>query len=620
MRIIEYSSPVARVPFQANTLRTPIQHFKFLRALAILAAGLLSASLGNAANVLINPGAEAGNSSGWTLDAKASVASTNDYQWNAGVNYPPTASNILAHTGEYVLKSYQDAGLASTRIYQDFAVAPGSQWSASCYALSHEQDYIASGNYAHLQVAFYDSTGTNLVGPVYGSQVLDPDDPFPLPTLFTAPVPVAVDASGWVYLEITNTFSTDTFAENYWSGHYAGNITTPVGAAILRYQLDYTDSSGGGGAIFWDDCVLDKVAASDPDIAFAPAPQLVVVGQNATFQVQGSGNTTLSYQWKKGAANVSGPRISGATSEMLTISNCLASDAGNYSVVVTDDNGSIQSIPVALTVQNPAAANNALGPNAGFENAPLWSPWNPFNGTGLPSTNSTYYLVTNLVNVYDGTYCAQVYAGGTDNGWWTHIPCTPGSVWKAAGHAYITSTTDNFAGSNTCRLQVWFQDNSNNHIGPTYESFKIFGLSYSNVYPMMPRDTWVYLPVTNMVDAADIPTNFVDTFVAPPGASVINYQVYYYHPAGQPGGSVFWDDMELYQLFPVTNVTASLNANSVNVSFASRGGSVYSVLYTTDLTTGTWNTLTNGIPGTGGIITVSDPLADPRRFYRVQTQ
>jgi hypothetical protein len=53
------------------------------------------------------------------------------------------------------------------------------------------------------------------------------------------------------------------------------------------------------------------------------------------------------------------------------------------------------------------------------------------------------------------------------------------------------------------------------------------------------------LPVTNVVDLADVPTNFVDNFVAPDGASVINYQVYYYHPAGQPGGSVFWDDMEL---------------------------------------------------------------------------
>jgi hypothetical protein len=571
----------------------------------------------NAANVLVNPGAETGDSTGWTFDTKASVASTNDYQWNGGVNYPPTASNILTHSDEFVFKTYQDYAIANTRIYQDFAVAPGSQWSASCYALSHQQDYIASGNYAHLQVAFYDSTGTNVVA-VYGSQVLDPDNPFPLPDYFTAPVPVAVDASGWVYLQITNTFTTDTLAEDNWSGHFAGNITTPAGAAVLRYQLDFTDVPGGGGAIFWDDCVLDKVVGSDPDIVTPPSPLIVVVGQNASFTVVGSGNTALSYQWKKGSANVSGPRIGGATTATLTITNCFQTDAGSYWVIVTDANGSIQSVPVTLTVLNPAAGNNALGPNAGFENT-TWSPWTPFNGVGHPSTNSTYYMVTNLVNVYDGTYCAQVYAGSTDNGWWIHVPCTPGSVWKAAGHAYITSTYDNFAGSNTCRLQVWFQDNANNHIGPAYESFKIWGLGYTNVYPMMPRDTWVYLPVTNVVDAADVPTNFVQNFVAPAGASVINYQVYYYHPAGQPGGSVFWDDMELYQLFPVTNMTASASGNNVNVSFTSRGGSLYSVEYKNNLPDATWTVLTNGIPGSGGITTVTEPKSASKRFYRVQT-
>ena len=397
-------------------------------------------------------------------------------------------------------------------------------------------------------------------------------------------------------------------------------IVTPAGAAYLRYQLDFTDAVGGGGAIFWDDCVLDKLASSDPDIVTAPAAQQVVVGQNVTFNVIGSGNTTLSYQWKKDGANVSGPRIGGATTSTLTITNCLQVDAGQYSVVITDANGSIQSVPVTLTVQNPAQANNALGPNAGFENAPLWSPWNPFNGTGLPSTNSTYYLVTNLVNVYNGGRCAQVYCGGTDNGWWIHIPCTPGSVWKAAGHAYITSTTDDFSASNTSRLQVWFQDNANNHIGPTYESFKIFGLGYTNVYPMLPRDTWVYLPVTNMVDATDTPTNFVDNFVAPAGATVINYQVYLYHPAGNTGGSVFWDDMELYQLFPVTNVTASLSGSDVKLSFPTRGGSSYSVLYKTHLADSSWNVLTSNILGTGGIVTITDPVAPTNRFYRVQTQ
>jgi hypothetical protein len=615
MRIIKAKRCCVLAPFQADMFRTDSQVFNLARVVVPLAIGLLSGPLANAASVLVNPGAETGDSTGWTLGAKASVVSTNGYQWNNGTNYPPYASNILVHTGGYAFKSYQDSGAASTLIYQDIAAGAGSQWTAACWALSHAQDYIGAGNNAHLQVVFYDNA-TNALA-VYGSAVLDPSNVgFP----FTEVPPMGLGPGDWLYLQVTNTYSSDPASEANWSGANSGSLVAPAGTAWVRYQLEFDDPTGAGGAMFWDDCDLEKVVGSDPDIVTAPTAQVVVVGQNATFTVLGSGSTTLSYQWKKGSANVSGPRMGGANSQTLTITNCFQTDSGAYSVVITDTHGSIQSIPVNLTVLNPAAANNALGPNAGFENAPIWSPWNPFNGTGLPSTNSTYYLVTNLVNVYDGKYCAQVYAGSTDNGWWIHIPCSPGSVWKAAGHAYITSTTDNFAGSNTCRLQVWFQDGSNNHIGPSYESFKIFGLAYTNIYPMLPRDTWVYLPVTNVVDATDTPTNFVQNFVAPAGASVINYQVYYYHPAGNPGGSVFWDDMELYQLFPVTNVTVSVSGNNVNVSFPSRGGSLYGLVYKDNLPDASWNVLPTTIQGTGGIVTLTDTNNGSKRFYRVQTQ
>jgi hypothetical protein len=582
----------------------------------VLAGLVLFGSGAKAANVLLNPGAETGDSAGWTIDAKASVASTNSYYWNGGVNYPPTASNILSHTGEYVFKTYQDFMTAATRIYQDAAAAAGSQWTASCYALSHSQDYIGVPCNAHLQVVFYDNA-TNALA-VYGSQILDPTDLSGIGVYWTIVPPMAVDATGWIYLQATNRFSGDPASEANFSSGITPPLVAPAGTAYVRYQLEFDDTSGGGGSVFWDDCVLNKVAGSDPDIVTAPTKQTVVVGQNATFTVLGSGNTVLSYQWKHGAGNANGPRVGGANSATMTITNCFATDAGSYSVVITDANGSIQSVPVTLTVLNPAAAANALGPNAGFENAPSWIPWAPFNGTGLPSTNSTYYQVTNLVNVYDGKYCAQIYAGGTDNGFWIHVPCTPGSVWKAAGHAYITSTTDNLSASNTCRLQVWFQNAGNTRISPVYESFKIYGLGFTT-YPMLPRDTWVYLPVTNMVDGADTPTNFVQSFVAPAGASVINYQVYYYHPAANTGGSVFWDDMELYQLIPTT-IIPSVNGNSYNISFATQGGSVYSVLYKNNLTDPSWNVLQGNIPGTGSTVTVTDTITGQTRFYKVQTQ
>jgi hypothetical protein len=589
-------------------------------AVMLLVGLVLFGGSTQAANVLINPGAETGNSAGWTLDQKASIASTNGYYWNGGTNYPPAASNILAHTGGYVFTTYQDWAAAGTRVYQDIAAAPGSQWSASCYGLSHAQDYIsaASSCNAHLQVVFYDNANNALS--IYGSSFLDPIDLSGIPITYAIIPPMAVDASGWVFLQVTNIFSGDPASY----GNYVDLITTPLvapaGTAYVRYQLEYDDTgSGGGGSVSWDDCVLNKVAGSDPDIATVPTAQVVAVGSKATFSVVGSGNTALSYQWKKGTNNVSGPRIGGANSATLTITNCVLTDSDSYSVVITDSNGSIQSVPVALTVLTTAGAANALGANAGFENAPIWAPWHPFNGTGLPNTNSTYYQVTNLVNVFDGKYCAQIYAGGTDNGFYhdavTNV--TPGSVWKAAGHAYITSTTDNLSASNTCRIQVHFNDATGAAIPPTYESYKIYGAGFTT-YPQLPRDTWVYLPVTNVVDQTDTPTNTVQTFVAPANAASISYQVYYYHP-GSTGGSVFLDDMELYQLIPVT-ITPSVSGNTYKISFATRGGSTYAVLYKNSLTDPTWNVLQGNIAGTGTTVTVTDTITGQPRYYRVQTQ
>ena len=614
MNISKHDIRFLRKLFQSRPRGTGLTVF----SLAVLAVGLLFGNLAMAANVLINPGAETGDSTGWTFDADASVASTNGFQYNGGTNYPPNASNILVHSGEYTFKLYQNV-VGATRAYQDIAAAPGSQWAASTYALSHTQDYIQAGGSALMQVVFYDSTGTNALA-VYGSDILDPQNPYPDPPYFTLLPPMAVDATGWLFLTVTNSYSSDPASELNWNNHITGNLVAPAGTAVVRYQLEFEQTIGAGGSVFFDDCVLDKVVGSDPDIVTAPVTEVVVVGQNASFSVVGSGNTTLFYQWQKNNVSVSGSRVSGALTPTLTVSNVLSADSGNYTVVVTDSNGSIRSIPVVLTVLNPAQGNNALGPNAGFEKD-LWAPWASFGGTGLPSTNSTYYQVTNLVNVYDGTYVAQIYAGNTDNGFWLTLTTnvTPGSVWKAAGHAYITSTTDNLSESNTCRIQIWFKNASGTALAPTFESFKIYGLSYTNVYPMMPRDTWCYLPVTNVVDTTDTPTNFVTDIVAPPNAAMINYQVYYYHPPGNTGGSVFWDDMELYQVVPVMDLKAKPSAGHVNLSFSTKGGLLYSVLYKTSLSDASWSVLTNGIAGTGGTFVVSDTPVANTRFYRVQS-
>jgi uncharacterized repeat protein (TIGR02543 family) len=100
-----------------------------------------------------------------------------------------------------------------------------------------------------------------------------------------------------------------------------------------------------------------------PTITTHPISQTITEGQSVTFTVVATGDEPLSYQWKKDGDNLTdGGRISGATTATLTISNAQASDAGSYTVVVTNAAGSVTSDAATLTVNAAPPANNSPAP------------------------------------------------------------------------------------------------------------------------------------------------------------------------------------------------------------------------------------------------------------------
>jgi hypothetical protein len=84
-----------------------------------------------------------------------------------------------------------------------------------------------------------------------------------------------------------------------------------------------------------------------PSISQQPASVTVDQGDNALFSVTASGIPDVSYQWKK-----DGNEIQGATSSSLGLTGIMPSDAGDYSVVVANSEGSVTSSIATLTV-NP---------------------------------------------------------------------------------------------------------------------------------------------------------------------------------------------------------------------------------------------------------------------------
>jgi len=86
-------------------------------------------------------------------------------------------------------------------------------------------------------------------------------------------------------------------------------------------------------------------------ISSHPATVVVSAGQEAIFTVVASGGGELTYQWIK-----DGSEIQGQTGSNLTLTNAELSNAGEYSVVVSNPEGSVLSLSALLSVNEVLAS------------------------------------------------------------------------------------------------------------------------------------------------------------------------------------------------------------------------------------------------------------------------
>jgi uncharacterized delta-60 repeat protein len=104
--------------------------------------------------------------------------------------------------------------------------------------------------------------------------------------------------------------------------------------------------------------VLLEVADGSPFVMRQPVSRTNTYAENAVFEVSVAGSSTLRYQWKKDGTNlVNNARVSGVNSSILSIKGVGGSDAGLYSVVISNTLGVATSSPATLTVVEPVTAN-----------------------------------------------------------------------------------------------------------------------------------------------------------------------------------------------------------------------------------------------------------------------
>ena len=133
-------------------------------------------------------------------------------------------------------------------------------------------------------------------------------------------------------------------------------LTGPRTMMMADGSLYISDMTNTASAII----ALDAPAAVAPTISAQPSGASKTVGQSASFTVTAASTDggTLSYQWKK-----DGTTIAGATAATYSIGSVGLSDAGNYTVVVTNTLGSstatVTSSAAALAVSAAATTTTA---------------------------------------------------------------------------------------------------------------------------------------------------------------------------------------------------------------------------------------------------------------------
>ncbi|HTY88688.1 MAG TPA: immunoglobulin domain-containing protein [Candidatus Acidoferrum sp.] len=196
-----------------------------------------------------------------------------------------------------------------------------------------------------------------------------------------------------------------------------GNISGSTNYLLFIDPAQTTNSgvyrvivSNPAGSVISSNAVL-TVTNVPPSLISQPLDQTVGAGSTATFAVTASGTTPFSYQWQVNGTNlVEGGNISGATTNVLTLSNVQTNDAGIYTVIVTNPGGSVTSSNALLTVltaplitRQPTNQTVGLGANAtlvvtaiGLQ--PLSYQWQ-LDGTNLVDGGNVSGATTNVLNI-----------------------------------------------------------------------------------------------------------------------------------------------------------------------------------------------------------------------------
>jgi hypothetical protein len=350
-----------------------------------------------------------------------SIAKWNGSTWSglgSGVTRGGLAPMVLAlavggtnlYAGGYLITA---GGLPANHIAQ----WNGSAWSALGSGVNDSVRALAAYGADHLFVGGnFSQAGTN-VSP-YIAQANVGSGP---PVIVASPASLAVPVGATADFQVAATGSPLLVYQWVFNGTNAIDGATSAGLSLANVQLTQAGAysvtvSNLYGVVTSAPAVL-TVTGVPPVIVASPASLAVLVGATADFQVAAIGSPLLVYQWVFNGTNA----IDGATSAGLSLANVQLTQAGAYSVTVSNLYGVVTSAPAMLTVTgvppvivaSPASLAVPVGATADFQVAatgapPLVYQW-VLNGTAaIAGATSSVLSLTNVQLTQVGAYSVTV--------------------------------------------------------------------------------------------------------------------------------------------------------------------------------------------------------------------
>jgi hypothetical protein len=186
-------------------------------------------------------------------------------------------------------------------------------------------------------------------------------------------------------------------------------LTSISSASAGNYSAIVANSAGSvnsAGAIL--------TVITPPVITVQPVSVTSWIGATATFSVTANGTGPLRYQWFK-----SGSALAGATSATFSLASISSSDAGGYSVAVSNDAGTVMSSTATLTLTmapvittQPASLTNLVGSTATFMvevsgTAPFSYQWLK-SGKAISGATASRFSLTNVASANAGNYTVKI--------------------------------------------------------------------------------------------------------------------------------------------------------------------------------------------------------------------